>query len=176
MSLRKILHYPDPRLRTIAKPVTTFDDNLKTLIADMLETMYAAKGIGLAASQIDEHVQLVVMDLSEDGDKPRVFINPKLTPLVEEKLPYDEGCLSVPEFYETVERPKKVRIEAVDVDGNPILEEAEGLFAVCIQHEIDHLNGVMFVDYLSKLKQGRARDKVKKVLKNREKEANHVAM
>lgn len=176
MALRTILNYPDPRLRTIAKPVTSFDDRLKTLIADMLETMYAAKGIGLAATQIDEHIQLIVMDLSEDGDKPRVFINPTVTPLLEEKLPYDEGCLSVPEFYETVERPKKVKIEAVDADGTPFTEEAEGLFAVCIQHEIDHLNGVMFVDYLSKLKQGRARDKVKKVIKNREKQASHVAM
>lgn len=176
MALRTILNYPDPRLRTIAKPVEIFDDNLKTLIADMFETMYAAKGIGLAATQIDEHIQLIVMDLSEDGDKPRVFINPVVTPLHEEKLPYDEGCLSVPEFYETVERPKKVKIEAVDADGNAFSEEAEGLFAVCIQHEIDHLNGVMFVDYLSKLKQGRARDKVKKVIKNREKQATHVAM
>lgn len=176
MTLRTILTYPDPRLRTIAKPVTTFDDSLKTLIADMLETMYHAKGIGLAATQIDEHIQLIVMDLSEDGDKPRVFINPVITPLEEEKLPYDEGCLSVPEFYETVQRPKKVKIEAMDENGNAFSEEAEGLFAVCIQHEIDHLNGVMFVDYLSKLKQGRARDKVKKVLKQREKDANHVAM
>lgn len=176
MALRTILNYPDPRLRTIAKPVTEFDDTLKTLINDMFETMYAAKGIGLAATQIDEHIQLIVMDLSEDGDKPRVFINPTITPLEEEKLPYDEGCLSVPEFYETVERPKKVKIEAFDADGERIVEEAEGLFAVCIQHEIDHLNGVMFVDYLSKLKQGRARDKVKKVLKNREKQASHVAM
>lgn len=176
MALRTILTYPDPRLRTLAKPVETFDENLRTLIADMLETMYAAKGIGLAATQIDEHIQLVVMDLSEEGDKPRVFINPKVTPLLDDKLPYDEGCLSVPEYYETVERPKKVKIEAFDADGNAFSEEAEGLFAVCIQHELDHLNGVMFVDYLSKLKQDRARDKVKKVLKNREKQASHVAM
>lgn len=170
MALRTILTYPDPRLRTIAKPVTTFDANLHTLIDDMFETMYAAKGIGLAATQIDEHIQLIVMDLSEDGDKPRVFINPTVTPLQEEKLPYDEGCLSVPEYYETVERPKQVKIEAMDKDGNPFSEIAEGTFAVCIQHELDHLNGVLFVDYLSKLKQSRAREKVKKVLKNREKE------
>lgn len=177
MTIRPILSYPDPRLRTLAKPVTTFDDSLKTLIADMFDTMYTAKGIGLAASQIDEHIQLIVMDLSEDKTAPRVFINPVVTPLIEEKLPYDEGCLSVPEYYETVERPKKVKIEAVDSEGQPFTEEAEGLLAVCIQHELDHLNGVLFVDYLSKLKQTRARDKVKKVLKNREKdikEKNHV--
>lgn len=177
MTIRPILSYPDPRLRTHAKPVTTFDDDLNTLIADMFETMYAAKGIGLAASQIDQHIQLIVMDLSDDKTAPRVFINPVVTPLIEEKLPYDEGCLSVPEYYETVERPKKVKIEALDAEGNAFTEEAEGLLAVCIQHELDHLNGVLFVDYLSKLKQTRARDKVKKVLKNREKdikEKNHV--
>lgn len=177
MTIRPILSYPDPRLRTLAQPVITFDAKLKTLIDDMFETMYAAKGIGLAASQIDEHIQLIVMDLSEDKTAPRVFINPVVTPLIEDKVPYDEGCLSVPEYYETVERPKKVNIQAMDSDGSAFTEEAEGLLAVCIQHELDHLNGVLFVDYLSKLKQTRARDKVKKVLKNREKEKvekNHV--
>lgn len=169
MAVLNILSYPDPRLRTIATPVKKVDDKIKTLIADMIETMYDADGIGLAASQVDEHIQLIVMDLSEDKDTPMVFINPKVTPLVEEKQPYEEGCLSVPEVYDKVERPNKVRIEALDKNGEAIDKEAEGLLAVCIQHEMDHLNGVIFVDYLSHLKQTRARDKVKKVLKIREK-------
>lgn len=169
MAVLNILSYPDPRLRTIATPVKKVDDKIKTLIADMIETMYDADGIGLAASQVDEHIQLIVMDLSEDKDTPMVFINPKVTPLVEEKQPYEEGCLSVPEVYDKVERPNKVRIEAFDKNGEAIDKEAEGLLAVCIQHEMDHLNGVIFVDYLSHLKQTRARDKVKKVLKIREK-------
>lgn len=169
MALLPILSYPDPRLRTIAAPVKEVDATIKTLIANMIETMYDAEGIGLAASQVDEHIQLIVMDLSENKDKPVVFINPKVTPLVADKQPYEEGCLSVPEVYDKVERPNKVRIEALDQDGQVIDEVAEGLLAVCIQHEMDHLNGVIFVDYLSNLKQTRARDKVKKVLKIREK-------
>lgn len=169
MAVLNILSYPDPRLRTIAAPVKQVDDNIKTLITDMIETMYDAEGIGLAASQVDEHLQLIVMDLSENKDTPMVFINPKVTPLVEEKQPYEEGCLSVPEVYDKIERPNKVRIEALDENGDAIDREAEGLLAVCIQHEMDHLNGVIFVDYLSNLKQNRARDKVKKVLKIREK-------
>lgn len=171
MARLPILAYPDPRLRTIAAPVTVFDDSLKTLIEDMFETMYDAHGIGLAATQVDRHVQLIVMDLAKEDEAPapQVFINPKVTPLVEEFLPYQEGCLSVPEVYDTVERPRRVRIEALDKDGQPFEMEAEGLLAVCIQHEMDHLNGKLFVDYLSTLKQSRARDKVKKVLKAREK-------
>lgn len=169
MALRTILNYPDPRLRTIAKPVTTFDDKLQTLIDDMFDTMYHAKGIGLAASQIDEHIQLIVMDLSDDSSQPRVFINPTVTPLTEELFTYEEGCLSVPDYYDKVDRPKRVKIHAKDRQGNEFEEEAEGLLAVCIQHELDHLNGKLFVDYLSKLKQDRARDKVRKVLKQREK-------
>ncbi len=169
MALRTILSYPDLRLRKVAKPVETVDDGIRQLIADMFETMYHAKGIGLAATQIDEHIQLIVMDLSEENNQPRVFINPKVTPLIEETVPYEEGCLSVPDFYEKVERPKRVKIEALDADGNAFSEEAEGLLAVCIQHEIDHLNGKLFVDYLSKLKQDRAKDKVRKYLKNRDK-------
>lgn len=170
MAVLPILSYPDPRLRTIAMPVKEVTPEIKTLVSDMIETMYAADGIGLAASQVDHHIQLIVMDLSENKDKPVVFINPKVTPLVEEKQPYEEGCLSVPEVYDKVERPNKVRIEALDAEGNAIDEIAEGLLAVCIQHEMDHLNGVIFVDYLSRLKQTRARDKVKKVLKTREKQ------
>lgn len=175
MAQLPILSYPDPRLRTIAKPVASVTEQIKTLIDDMLETMYAAKGIGLAATQVDHHIQLIVMDLSEDGSQPRVFINPVITPLVEDKQPYEEGCLSVPDVYDSVDRPTKVRIEALDRDGNAFSEEAEGLLAVCIQHEMDHLNGVLFVDYLSRLKQTRARDKVRKVIKQREKEAVSVS-
>lgn len=174
MALLPILSYPDPRLRTIAKPVQKVDDDIKTLIEDMIETMYDAKGIGLAATQVDRHIQLIVMDLSENNDNPRVFINPKVTPLVEDKKPYEEGCLSVPDVYDSVERPTKVKIEALDRDGNAFEEEAEGLLAICIQHEMDHLNGVLFVDYLSRLKQTRARDKVRKALKMREKETGSV--
>ena len=175
MAVLPILSYPDPRLRTIAAPVKEVDAEIKTLISDMIETMYAADGIGLAASQVDRHIQLIVMDLSENRDTPMVFINPKVTPLVEEKQPYEEGCLSVPDVYDKVERPSKVRIEALDADGEAIDEIAEGLLAVCIQHEMDHLNGVIFVDYLSRLKQTRARDKVKKVLKIREKQSQQAA-
>ena len=174
MALLPILSYPDPRLRTIAKPVEQVDDEIKTLIKDMFETMYAAKGIGLAATQVDRHIQLIVMDLSDDGSQPRVFIHPKVTPLVADKNTYEEGCLSVPEFYESVERPTKVPIEAMDEDGNTFNEEAEGMLAVCIQHEMDHLNGVIFVDYLSRLKQTRARDKVKKVIKQRARQGDVV--
>nr|WP_299038788.1 peptide deformylase [uncultured Psychrobacter sp.] len=175
MAVLPILSYPDPRLRTIAAPVKEVDAEIKTLISDMIETMYAADGIGLAASQVDRHIQLIVMDLSENRDTPMVFINPKVTPLVEEKQPYEEGCLSVPDVYDKVERPSKVRIEALDANGEAIDEIAEGLLAVCIQHEMDHLNGVIFVDYLSRLKQTRARDKVKKVLKIREKQSQQAA-
>lgn len=175
MALLPILSYPDPRLRTIAKPVKEVNDEIKTLISDMIETMYDADGIGLAASQVDRHIQLIVMDLSENKDTPMVFINPKVTPLVEEKQPYEEGCLSVPDVYDKVERPNKVRIEAIDQDGQAIDKEVEGLLAVCIQHEMDHLNGVIFVDYLSKLKQTRARDKVRKVIKIREKQSEKQA-
>lgn len=167
MAQLPILKYPDPRLRKIAQPVAQIDDQIKTLIADMLETMYAAKGIGLAATQVDQHIQLIVMDLSEDHDQPRVFINPKITPLIEDTKPYEEGCLSVPDFYDKVERPAKVKIQALDENGNAFEEEAEGLLAVCIQHEMDHLNGKLFVDYLSRLKQTRAMEKVRKATKQK---------
>ena len=173
MAILDVLRFPDERLRTVAAPVEAFTPELQHIVDDMFETMYAAKGIGLAATQVDEHIQLVVMDLSEDGSQPRVFINPVITPLADELYSYEEGCLSVPEYYDKVDRPKHVRIEAVDAQGNPFVEEAQGLLAVCIQHEIDHLNGKIFVDYLSKLKQDRARDKVRKVVKQREKDAEH---
>jgi peptide deformylase len=157
-----ILEFPDPRLRTKAKPVALVDAAIRRLADDMLETMYAAPGIGLAATQVDQHIQLIVMDLSEDKNEPLVFINPTVTPLVEEKAPYDEGCLSVPGFYETVERPARVRIKALDRDGKAFEIETDGLLAVCIQHEMDHLNGKLFVDYLSSLKRERIKKKLEK--------------
>lgn len=166
MAILPILHYPDPRLRTVAKEVEVIDDTIKTLIKDMFETMYDARGIGLAATQVDRHVQVVTMDLAKDGEEPqpKVYINPKVTPLTEELAPYQEGCLSIPEVYDTVERPARVRIEALDENGQAFSVEADGLLAVCIQHELDHLKGIVFVDYLSRLKQDRAREKVRKVI------------
>lgn len=162
MAILTILEFPDARLRTIAKPVEVFDNELKTLVNDMFETMYDAPGIGLAATQVNVHQQVIVMDLSEEKDQPLVFINPSITVLDETPKPYDEGCLSVPGFYETVERPQKVRIDAVDVGGKAFSMEDDGLLAVCIQHEMDHLNGKLFVDYLSNLKRNRIRNKLEK--------------
>lgn len=166
MALLPILTYPDPRLRTVAEPVTVVDDSIRTLVADMFETMYDARGIGLAATQVDRHVQVIVMDLAQEKEdpKPQVFINPKVTPLTETLVPYSEGCLSIPDVYDDVERPAKVRIDALDADGNAFSIETDGLLAVCIQHEMDHLKGIVFVDYLSRLKQDRARDKVRKFI------------
>ncbi|MWV10883.1 peptide deformylase [Pseudomonas sp. R-28-1W-6] len=162
MAILNILEFPDSRLRTIAKPVTQFDDALQQLIDDMFETMYAAPGIGLAATQVNVHKRLVVMDLSEDKSEPRVFINPEFESLTEQMDQYQEGCLSVPGFYENVDRPQKVRIKALDRTGQPYELVAEGLLAVCIQHECDHLNGKLFVDYLSSLKRDRIKKKLEK--------------
>lgn len=170
MALLPILNFPDPRLRTKAKPVEVVDDQIRTLAADMLETMYAAPGIGLAASQVDRHIELIVMDLSEEKNQPMVFINPKITPLTEDTQPYEEGCLSVPQIFDKVERPARVKIEALDLDGKPFTLEADGLLAVCIQHEMDHLDGKLFVDYLSPLKRQRIREKLAKAERIREKE------
>lgn len=171
MTQLTILNYPDPRLRTIAKDVLVVDEDIATLVDDMFETMYAAKGIGLAATQVDRHVRVVVMDLAKQDEDPapQVFINPVVTPLTDKLCSYQEGCLSIPEVYDDIERPCRVKIEALDKNGEPFcIEEADGLLAVCIQHELDHLNGIVFVDYLSSLKQSRARDKVKKVVKARQ--------
>ena len=162
MAILNILEFPDPRLRTIAKPVAVVDDALRQLIDDMFETMYAAPGIGLAATQVNVHKRVVVMDLSEEKNEPRVFINPEIESLTEEVDQYQEGCLSVPGFYENVDRPQKVRIKALDRDGQPYELIAEGLLAVCIQHECDHLNGKLFVDYLSTLKRDRIKKKLEK--------------
>ncbi|WP_151709952.1 peptide deformylase [Acinetobacter brisouii] len=170
MALLPILNFPDPRLRTIAQPVEEVTDEIRQLATDMFETMYDAPGIGLAATQVDQHIQLIVMDLSEEKNQPLVFINPKVTPLTEEVQPYEEGCLSVPQIYDKVERPSRVKIEALNLDGEKIEIEADGLLAVCIQHEMDHLNGKLFVDYLSPLKRQRARDKIEKLIRSRERE------
>ena len=163
MAKLEILEFPDPRLRTVAKPVEKVDDELRKLIDDMFETMYACPGIGLAATQVNVHQRLIVMDLSEDQSQPRVFINPEITPLTDEVAPYEEGCLSVPGFYEKVQRPARVRIKALDRDGNTFEEEADELLAPCIQHEIDHLDGKLFVDYVSRLKRDRIKKKLEKI-------------
>ena len=163
MAKLEILEFPDPRLRTVAKPVEQVDDALRKLIDDMFETMYDAPGIGLAATQINVHKRLLVLDISEDQQDPRVFINPEILPLTEELGSYEEGCLSVPGFHERVERPARIRVKALDRDGKPFEEEAEGLLAVCLQHEIDHLNGKLFVDHISRLKRDRIRKKLEKV-------------
>lgn len=168
MALLPILHYPDPKLRTIAQPVAEINDEICQLVSDMFETMYEAKGIGLAATQIDRHIQLIVMDLTEDRSEPMVFINAQVTPLTEECAVYKEGCLSIPQVYDDVERPTRVKIEYLNLDGEQVEVEAEGLFAVCIQHELDHLNGKLFVDYLSPLKRQRAREKVEKIVRQRQ--------
>lgn len=165
MAKLEILEFPDPRLRTVAKPVEQVDDALRKLIDDMFETMYAAPGIGLAATQVNVHKRLLVLDVSEDQSDPMVFINPEVTPLTEETQPFDEGCLSVPGYYESVERPERIRVRALDRNGEPFETEADGLLAVCLQHELDHLNGKLFVDYLSRLKRERIRKKMEKLQK-----------
>lgn len=162
MAIMQILEFPDPRLRTTAKDVNEVDDNIRSLINDMFETMYDAQGIGLAATQVNVHKRVVVIDVSENRDEPRVFINPKITILDGPDHEYDEGCLSVPGFHETVSRPEKIRVNALDGDGKAFEIEPEGLLAVCIQHEVDHLNGKLFVDYISPLKRKRIRSKLEK--------------
>jgi peptide deformylase len=161
MAILHILEYPDPRLRTKAKPVNQVDDAVRSLIDDLLETMYEAPGIGLAASQVNIHRRIIVVDVSENRDEPHAFINPELT-LLGDEVETDEGCLSVPGFYEPVTRHEAVRVRALDRDGQPIESEYEGLLAVCIQHECDHLEGRLFVDYLSGLKRSRIRKKLEK--------------
>lgn len=162
MALLNILKFPDPRLRKKACAIKKIDANVKKLAADMLETMYAAPGIGLAATQVDIQQRLVVMDLSEEKDQPRIFINPEVE-VVGDNITYtEEGCLSVPGFFELVKRPDQVIIRALDLDGNTQRIEADELLAVCIQHEIDHLNGKLFVDYLTPLKRNRIRKKLEK--------------
>lgn len=162
MAQLPILTFPDPRLRTVAKPVDQVDDRVRKIVDDMFETMYAAPGVGLAATQVNVHEQIIVIDVSEDQSQPLVFINPKIEVLDKEDYDYEEGCLSVPGFYEKVTRPKHVKVTALDRDGQEFVLEPEGLLAVCIQHEQDHLNGKLFVDYLSNLKRSRIRSKLEK--------------
>ena len=162
MSILNILRYPDPRLHKVAKPVAVFDERLKKLAADMAETMYDAPGVGLAATQVDVHEQLIVIDVSETHDQLQVFINPEIVWASEERQVYDEGCLSVPGIYDGVERPARVKVRAYDLDGKQFEIDADGLLAVCIQHEMDHLKGKVFVEYLSPLKRNRIKTKLLK--------------
>jgi peptide deformylase len=166
MSILEILEYPDPRLRKIAKPVAKIDNKIQKLLNDMFETMYDAPGIGLAATQVDVHLQIIVMDLSEEKNEPLVFINPEVTVLEGDTEKMQEGCLSVPGFYEDISRIEHVLIKALDKTGAPFELEAEGLLAVCIQHEMDHLDGKLFVDYLSNLKRNRIKKKLEKIHKS----------
>ena len=162
MALLTILTYPDPRLHTVAKPVQAVDARIRGLVADMLETMYDASGIGLAATQVDVHERLVVIDVSEERNEPLVLINPEIVWASEDKQVADEGCLSVPGIYDGVERSRSIRVRALDADGQSRELEAEGLLAVCIQHEMDHLAGKVFVEYLSPLKRNRIKTKMLK--------------
>lgn len=166
MALLTILEYPDPRLRTKAVPVTQVDDAMRQLIDDMIETMYKANGIGLAATQVNVHQRLLVIDISEERNQPQAFINPEIIARDGEEV-MEEGCLSVPGFYENVQRAQHVRVRALDRNGETFELEADGLLAVCIQHEMDHLEGKLFVDYLSDLKRTRIRKKLEKEHKER---------
>lgn len=162
MSLLTILRYPDPRLHRIAQPVTVVDERIRRLVDDLLETMYANDGVGLAATQVDVHERVIVMDTSESRDRPRVLINPELTALSDEMVLGEEGCLSVPQTYDKVPRHARVTVQALGRDGQPFTLEAEGLEAVCVQHEMDHLVGKVFVEYLSALKRDRIKSKMLK--------------
>ena len=162
MALLPILRYPDPRLHKVARPVEAVDDSLRQLADDMIETMYDAKGIGLAATQVDRHLRLVVIDVSEDRSSPLVLINPEITWASPERLRGDEGCLSVPGIYDGVERAERVHVRALDRQGESFELQAEGMLAVCVQHELDHLLGKVFVEYLSPLKRNRIKAKLVK--------------
>ncbi len=174
MPLLNILRYPDPRLHKVARPVTIFDARLKQLVADMAETMYEAPGVGLAASQVDVHEQLILVDISDNQTELRVLINPEITWASSEMQVYDEGCLSVPGVYDGVERHARIKVRALDVDGKTFETSADGLLAVCIQHEMDHLKGKVFVEYLSPLKRNRIKAKMLKEERelNRDKKRN----
>ena len=167
MAIREIIVVPNPLLKQVSEPVGQVDDALRGLMDDMLETMYAAPGIGLAAIQVGVPKRVIVMDLAREGEpkEPRFFVNPEILWRSEETAPYEEGCLSVPEIYEQVERPARVKLRYLNYQGEAVEEDAEGLFAVCIQHEMDHLEGVLFIDHLSRLKREQAIRKVKKQVK-----------
>ena len=166
MAKLDILRYPDPKLHTVAKPVQAIDTRIRTLVKDMIETMYDANGIGLAATQVNVHERLVVIDVSENRDEPIVLINPTITWLGDERIKGEEGCLSVPGIYDGVERATAIKVRAQDADGNSRELEAEGLLAVCVQHELDHLMGKVFVEYLSPLKRNRIKSKLLKALRD----------
>ena len=168
MAHLEILEFPDIRLRTLASPVTAFDEKLSRLIDNLFDTMYHAKGIGLAATQVNVHQRLLVVDVSEERNQPLAFVNPQFTVLDDTLEEHDEGCLSVPGFYETVQRPQHIEVRAQDRQGEPFVMECRGLLAVCVQHEIDHLNGKLFVDYLSNLKRDRIRKKLEKQQRRRD--------
>lgn len=174
MALLPILRYPDPRLHKVAKPVLAFDARLKQLVRDMAETMYEAPGIGLAATQVDVHQQVIVIDVSETHSELRTFINPEIIWASEERQVYDEGCLSVPGIYDGVERPARVKVRARDADGQSFELDADGILAVCIQHEMDHLKGKVFVEYLSPLKRNRIKTRL--VKEEREMRKDRVAV
>ena len=163
MAVLSILRYPDVRLHTIAKPVAIVDDRVRQLVDDMAQTMYAAPGIGLAATQVDVHEEIIVIDTTEDKSELLVFINPKIVSSSEDLKIFDEGCLSVPGIYEEVERPDRIKVKALNRDGKSFTMDCEGLLSVCLQHEMDHLKGKVFVQYLSRLKQNRIRSKMQKL-------------
>jgi peptide deformylase len=162
MARLTILRYPDPRLHTVARPVAAVDERIRTLAADLLETMYAESGVGLAATQVDVHERVIVMDTSDSRDRPLVLVNPEIAWASDELAVAEEGCLSVPQVYDKVERHARVKVRALDRDGQPFELDAEGLSAVCVQHEMDHLRGKVFVEYLSLLKRDRIRTKMLK--------------
>ncbi|QWE06645.1 peptide deformylase [Polynucleobacter sp. JS-JIR-5-A7] len=162
MALLTVLCYPDPRLHKVAKPVAQVDARVKKIVADMADTMYEAPGVGLAATQVDIHERIVVIDVSDEQNELMVFINPEIIWASAETKSWREGCLSVPEFYDEVERPAQIRLKALDLDGKEFEIEADGLLAVCLQHELDHLQGKVFVEYLSLLKRTRISQKMKK--------------
>ena len=162
MTRLTVLHYPDPRLHKVAKPVAKVDERVRKLVTDMAETMYDAPGVGLAATQVDVHERIIVIDVSEDQNQLMVFINPELVWASPEKKSWREGCLSVPEFYDEVERPDQIQVKALDIHGKPFEIKADGLLSVCLQHEMDHLLGKVFVEHLSLLKRNRISLKMKK--------------
>jgi peptide deformylase len=162
MTVLTVLHYPDPRLHKVAKPVAVVDERVRKIVADMAETMYAAPGVGLAATQVDVHERIIVIDVSEEQNQLMVFINPELVWASAEKKAWREGCLSVPEYYDEVERPDQILVKALDLNGKPFEIKTDGLLSVCLQHEMDHLLGKVFVEYLSFLKRNRISLKMKK--------------
>ena len=176
MALLSILRYPDPRLHTIAKPVSSFDERLEKLVADMADTMYTAPGIGLAATQVDVHEQVIVIDVSDTRDQLLVLVNPEIVWASDERQVYDEGCLSVPGVFDGVERPLRVRVKAHDASGKLQELDADGLLAVCVQHEMDHLKGKVFVEYLSSLKRNRIKTKLLKEERELKKERQAEAV